>query len=249
MAQETPNHAHELALHVLKRGTEKGALPDKPALELAVAVLRQALSEGTLSYTQKALLEELVYFRTDVGDLLKTPSERRELSPEQTDILLGTLKTRFEVSENDELRKAMDFADVEKALRATPEKLYALHKLEGTGGEPQIVGIDGDEFVFEDRCTESPSGRRDLDFDQSLAQAEEFGADMQSPEAYKAMQENGEYDKETWSWLKTDPEYRERTGRALYGVRGGVVVDVFEHVAEYHSSDRGWRASLRVRKA
>jgi len=174
--------------------------------------------------------------------------EKRELSPEQADSLVSTLKSRFESSENKKLRKVVDFADVEKSLRAAPEQLYALLKLEETGGEPQIIGLDGDEFVFEDRCIESPSGRRDLNFDKSLVQAEEFGADMQSPDAYKAMQKTGKYDMKTGGWLKTDPEYRERTGRAVNGDRDGDDVRVYEDDAERRDPDVGWRASLRVKK-
>ena len=175
--------------------------------------------------------------------------EGRELSPEQADQLLGTLKTRFELPENERLRKAIDFADVEKSLRASPEKLYALHKLEETGGEPQVIGIDGDEFVFEDRCKESPSGRRNLDADQAAAQADEFGADMQSPDAYKAMQKTGEYDLNSGSWLKTSAAHREKTGDAMYGRRYEGGVGVGEYNAGRHFPFRGWRASLRVKKA
>ena len=229
MAQENPNQAHELAL----------------------SVLEQAQREGTLSEAHQARLAELTSAGTDVRsnvtDTLET-TEKRELSPEQADELLGTLRTRFETPESDKLRESVDFAVVEKALRAAPEKLYTLHKLEETGGEPQVIGLDGDEFVFEDRSKESPSGRRNLDFDQSLAQAEEFGADMQSPGAYKAMQETGEYDMETWSWLKTDPAYRDRTGFAVKGDRGVAGVGVGWHYARGHDLDGGWRAALRVKK-
>jgi len=185
--------------------------------------------------------------RENATDTLEA-KEKRELAPEQTDQLLTTLKTRFESSINKELRKTVDFADVEKSLRAAPEKLYALHKLEETGGEPQVIALDGDEFVFEDRCKQSPSGRRDLDFDQSLAQAREFGADMQSPDAYEAMQETGKFDIETWSWLETDPEYREETDHALGGGRDDDDVFVFEDNAEDRGPLSGWRASLRVKK-
>ena len=163
------------------------------SIDLALSVLEA--EQANLSPEQRSRLAELSQagedVRENVTDMLET-TEDRELSPEQADQLLNTLKTRFEAPENKKLRdfvlrKAIDFADVEKSLRASPENLYTLHKLEETGGELQVIRLDGDEFVFEDRCIESPFGRRNLNADQSKAQAEEFGSDMQSPEAYKAM--------------------------------------------------------------
>ena len=213
--------------------------------EQAISLLEEAKKRGTLSPDVENRLNKLV--RANVTDTLKTP-EKRELTPKQVDILVITLKSRFESSKNKKLRKTIDFADVEKSLRASPEKLYALQRLEETGGGPQVIGIDGDEFVFEDRCKESPSGRRHLDADQSAARADEFGADMQSTEAYKAMQETGVYDSNSGSWLKTDPEHRKSTGRALRGVRNVGSVYVHEVAAEYNSPGGGWRASLKVKK-
>jgi len=221
----------------------------KNSIEPALSVLES--EKANLSPEQHQRLAELAKagedVREDVTDTLEA-TEKRELSPEQADRLVGTLKSRFELPENKKLRKAIDFADVEKSLRASSEKLYALHKLEETGGEPQMIGLDGDEFVFEDRSKESPSGRRKLDADQSAAQAEEFGSDMQSPEAYKAMQKTGKYDLNSGSWLKTDPKCRKRTGRAVVGNRIEGGVDVYEIHAGYRGPYRGWRASLRVKK-
>ncbi|MBN2096096.1 DUF4256 domain-containing protein [Candidatus Peregrinibacteria bacterium] len=220
----------------------------KDSIELALSVLEA--EKANLTPEQRERLAELTEagedVRESVADTLET-KEKRELSPEQADQLLDTLKTRLELPENEKLREAVDFAVVEKSLRAAPEKMFGLFRMEETGGEPQIIGLDGDEFIFEDRSKESPSGRRNLDFDQSLKQAEEFGVDMQTPEAYKAMQKTGKFDMETWSWLKTDPEYKERTGRALRGRRVYGGVRVSEGFAEVHAPRFGWRASLRVK--
>jgi len=218
----------------------------KDSIELALSVMEA--EKANLSPEQLQRLAELTEAGEDVRESVTETleaKEKRELTAEQADQLLATLKTRFE-SSNKRLRKAVDFSVAEKSLRLAPEKLYALHKLEETGGEPQLIGIDGDEFIFEDRSAESPSGRRDLDFDQSLKQAEEFGVDMQSPEAYKAMQETGKYDLKSWSWLKTDPKYREDTGNALDGRRDDLGVYVCGIHAENRFPADGWRASLRV---
>jgi len=222
----------------------------KDSIELALSVLEA--EKANLSPEQLQRLAELTEagedVRSDVTDTLKA-AEKRELTPEQADRLVSTLKSRFELSKNNKLRKAIDFAGVEKSLRAAPEKLYALQKLEETGGEPQVIGIDGDEFVFEDRSAESPSGRRDLDADQAAAQADEFGVDMQSPDSYKSMQKTGKYDLKSWSWLKTDPEERKRTGHALFGGRHDDGVGVYEAAAVHSRPRKGWRAALRVKKA
>ncbi len=222
----------------------------KDSIEQALSVLE--VERDNLTSEQRERLAKLTEagedVRASVTDTLEA-EEKRELSLEQVGQLLATLKTRFELPENEELRKTVDFAVVEKSLRAAPEKLYALNKLEETGGEPQIIGVDGDEFVFEDRSKESPAHRRDLNFDQSLEQAKAFGADMQSPEAYKAMQETGKYDLKSWSWLKTDPEYQGRHGVAVGGDRYAGEVGVYERNAKDHGPRVGWRASLRVKKA
>jgi len=223
--------------------------------ELAISLLEEAKEKGTLDPAIKSRLAKLIgaEIRSKVEETLEAPvaaeEEKRELTPKQADRLVSTLKSRFELPDNEKLRKALDWTDVEKSLRAAPEKLYVLQKLEETGGEPQVIGIDGDEFVFEDRSAESPSGRRDLNANQAAAQAEEFGVGMQSPDAYKAMQKTGKYDLKSWSWLKTDLEKRKRTGGAFYGYRAVGGVRVSEDVANHSGPYRGWRASLRVKKA
>jgi len=221
--------------------------------EQALAVLKEAKEKGALNPSVEAELARLagVETRPKVEETLEAPVSaeevKRELTPEQTDKLLGALRSRFGDAD-EKLRKAIDFADVEKSLRAAPEKLYALQKLEETDGEPELIGIDGDEFIFEDRSAESPSGRRDLDADQAAAQAEAFGADMQSPDAYRAMQKAGKFDLNSGSWLKTDAETRE-AGYAMYGRRDVVGVYISGYSAEDRVPRGGWRASLRVRKA
>jgi hypothetical protein len=130
-----------------------------------------------------------------------------------------------------------------------PEKLYALQKLEETGGKPQLIGIDRDEFIFEDRSKESPSGRRNQNFDQAAEMAKKFGVDMMSREAYIAMQKTGKFDLNTWSWLATpaSTEVRE-SGNALRGNRYDDGTYVERNPACNLSPFIGWRASLRVKK-
>jgi hypothetical protein len=224
----------------------------KDAIELAISVLNA--EKANLSHKQRERLAELSEAGEDVRERVTNTlksKEKFELPPEQADKLIRTLRTRFELPENKKLREAVgDFASVDKSLRAQPEKLYTLNKLEETGGEPQLISIDGDEFVFEDRSAESPSGRRNLDFDQSLAQAREFGVDMQSPESYESMKKTGQFDKETWSWLKTDLSNRRSWASGQYAVIGHTHKSravVYRRNAIHKRADVGWRATLRVK--
>jgi hypothetical protein len=224
----------------------------KESIERALSALEA--EKANLLPEQRQRLAELSKegkdVRSDVAEVLEA-KEKRELTSKQADRLVNTLKFRFKLPGNNELREAIDFADVKKSLRAAPEKLYALYKLEETGGEPQVIGIDGDEFIFEDRSAESPLGRRNKNFDEADGQRKEFGPSVkfQSPDSYKDMQKTGKYDLNSGSWLETDPEYRERTGLALVGNRdeGGVLVG--KRGAERNAPDGGWRASIRVKKA
>jgi len=213
-----------------------------------IAELKRRISEyGDFRRQVLEALAEKV--RPDLKRTITSDSkdaQKRELSPEQTDVLLGILKLRFDKASK-KLRKIIDFADVEKALRANPEKLYALQKLEETGGEPQLVGIEKDEFIFEDRSLESPSGRRDQTYSLAVAWARDFKVEMQSPDAYKEMQKTGQFDLKSWSWLQTDNVTRD-TGRAFIGARRYFGVRIIEHEAGEHSRYGGWRGVLRVQK-
>ena len=238
-----------------ERKPDKSQSLAKRQIEQALFVLEARkvnLSEDQLKRLVK-LTETDKCVRSDVTDTLKPvveAAEKRELTPEQADRLISTLKSRFEEPYNEELRKAIDFADVEKSLRADPEAMFPLQKLEDTGGEPHVIGIDGDEFIFEDRSAESPPGRRNRDFDEADGQRKEFGPNVkfQSPDSYKAMQKTGNFDLNSWSWLETDAKTRE-AGGALRGNRGGGGVHVSVNLAGDRGPDGGWRASLRVKKA
>lgn len=231
------------------------AATKRPTGDEAIAILEKLQTSGEVS--EASIQAHLKTIRGDIhrdtharAEAAGRVREKRELNPEQITALIQTLKSRFN-SVDKKLNKplrSIKFADIEKSLRAAPEKLWSLQKLEETGGEPQVIGMEGDEFVFEDRCIESPWGRRDLNAAQAAAQAKEFGVDMQSEDDYKVMQRTGKFDLNTVSWLKTDPEYRERTGDALSGSRGGVGVNVGGNFAGNHNPFWGWRASLRVKK-
>jgi len=163
--------------------------------------------------------------------------------------LLSALEARFAKEPKHYKRpEGIDFTEVKKILWANPALMHSLAQLENTGGEPDIISVEPDAFIFGD-CSEESPNRRGLTYDEAAAQAKEFGVDMMSEAAYSKMQKTGRFDLHSGSWLKTDPEYRKRTGNAMGGRRGGGGVDVGEFRAEGHDPGGGWRGVLRVPKA
>src|SRR6202030_4825064 len=93
-------------------------------------------------------------------------SNKKGLSSELRKKLLGGLKARFEKNMN--RHKGLEWADVQAKLEANAEKLWSLHEMESTGGEPDVVGHDKKtgEYIFNDCSEESPKGRRSLCYDR-----------------------------------------------------------------------------------
>src|SRR5688500_1030263 len=84
------------------------------------------------------------------------PKVKKELSPPQREALLKTLQARFEKNMNRHQR--LEWAKVRASLEASAEKLWSLNEMEGTGGEPDVVGQDKNtgEYIFNDCSAERP---------------------------------------------------------------------------------------------
>ena len=91
--------------------------------------------------------------------------DSKNLSPEQQEELLKTLKIRFEKNMN--RHQGLEWEKIQTKLEASPEKLWSLNEMEQTEGEPDVVGYDSvsDEFIFFDCAAESPKGRRSVCYD------------------------------------------------------------------------------------
>ena len=89
-------------------------------------------------------------------------NNKKELSPEQRQELLSTLKTRFEKNTN--RHKGLEWIKVLAKLEANAEKLWSLNEMERTGGEPDVVGSDtkSGEYIFYDCSSETPKSRRSI---------------------------------------------------------------------------------------
>ncbi|WP_174615121.1 DUF4256 domain-containing protein [Virgibacillus ihumii] len=183
----------------------------------------------------------------------------KELSSEQREELLQTLKNRFEKNMN--RHEGVDWANVQAKLEANDEKLWSLHQMEETGGEPDVVGYDQekDEYIFYDCSAESPKGRRKVCYDRAALEARkkhkpetsaidmatEMGIGMLTEEQYRELQKLEAFDKKTSSWVKTPSDIRERGGALFCDFRFGHVF-VYHNGADSYYGGRGFRGSLRV---
>src|SRR6266404_3583542 len=186
-------------------------------------------------------------------------SNKKELSPEQREELLRALKARFE--KNMDRHKGLEWAKVQAKLEANTEKLWSLHEMERTGGEPDVVGHDKKtgEYIFYDCSAESPKGRRSVCYDrEALAARKEhkpkdsavdmataMGIELLTEEQYRELQKLGEFDTKTSSWVKTPAEIRKLEGALFCDCRYDKVF-VGHNGAQSYYSARAFRGSLRV---
>ncbi len=184
---------------------------------------------------------------------------RREARAERGEELLEVLKRRFEA--HPERHAGIAWDDVVARLDAHPEKLAPLERMEATGGEPDVTGRDEatGEVVFVDCSAQSPAGRRSLCFDRealagrkrnppagsAVGMAREIGIELLTEAAYRALQELGDFDTTTSSWVATPPGIR-RLGGALFCDRRYGEVFVYHNGADSYYAARGFRGSLRV---
>ena len=181
------------------------------------------------------------------------------LSKKQHEELLAALKARFE--KNKDRHKGLEWAQVQRKLEANPQKLWSLHEMEKTGGEPDVVGHDmkTGEYIFYDCSPESPKGRRSFCYDRAALQsrkefkpknnaldsASAMGIELLSEEQYRELQKLGEFDAKTSSWVNTPSAIR-KLGGALFCDRRFDTVFVYHNGAESYYAARGYRGWLRV---
>ena len=184
---------------------------------------------------------------------------KNELSSEQNEELLKALKTRFE--KNMKRHESIEWTKVHAKREANTAKLWSLHEMESTGGEPDVVGYDNktDEYIFNDCSAESPAGRRSLCYDHEALDgrkenkpknsvidlADAMGIELLSEEEYRELQKLGNFDIKTSSWVKTPAEIR-KLGGAIFCDRRYDKVFVYHNGAESYYAARGFRGSLKV---
>lgn len=189
----------------------------------------------------------------------KISNSKKSLSTEQQQELLKTLKTRFE--KNPKRHRDLKWAEVETKLKAATGKLWSLNEMERTGGEPDVVGFDKKtgEYIFVDCSPESPKDRRSLCYDRQawesrkehkpadnvIDTAAAMGIEVLSEEQYRELQQLGNFDTKTSSWIKTPAEIRKLGGAVFCDYRYGQVF-LYHNGAESYYAARGFRGSLKV---
>jgi hypothetical protein len=191
--------------------------------------------------------------------IMPDANSRNALSAEANQALLATLQARFE--QHMPRHPELAWADVQARLAATPDKLWSLHAMESTGGEPDVVGYDQATggYIFYDCAAESPNGRRNVCYDHAglmsrkenrpennaLDMAAAMGVALLTEAQYRELQTLGEFDMKTSSWLETPAAIR-KLGGALFGDRRYDHVFVYHNGAQSYYAARGFRGALRV---
>lgn len=186
-------------------------------------------------------------------------SNKKELSPKQRGLLLGTLKARFE--ENMNRHKGLVWSKIQAKLEGNNKKLWSLNEMETTGGEPDVIGYDKkmNEYIFCDCADESPKGRRSLCYDREARQSRKehkpkdnamdvataMGIEMVTEEQYRALQQLGEFDTKTSSRVQTPATIR-KLGGAIFCDRRYDTVFTYHNGAESYYAGRAFRGMLKV---
>ncbi len=186
-------------------------------------------------------------------------NSKKDLSPAQREELMNTLKKRFE--KNRHLHKELEWAKIEARLDASPEKFWSLNQMEETGGEPDVVLSDKKtgEYIFFDCSPESPKGRRSVCYDHkalesrkenkpknsAMGMAADMGIELLTEEQYRNLQQLGDFDTKTSTWIITPVDIR-KLGGALYCDRRYDTVFIYHNGADSYYAARGFRGSLRL---
>ncbi len=186
-------------------------------------------------------------------------SNKKKLSAAQSEELLRTLQARFEKNKN--RHKGIEWSKVQAKLQLDGSKLWSLHEMERTGGEPDVVAYDKKtgEYIFYDCAAESPAGRRSICYDRealnkrkehkpandAMTMAAEMGVELLSEEEYRELQKLGSFDLKTSSWVKTPAAIR-KLGGAIFCDRRYDTIFMYHNGADSYYGARGFRGSLRV---
>ena len=186
-------------------------------------------------------------------------TSNKGISPAQAEELLSTLQARFEKNMN--RHEGLEWAAVQDSLKASPDKLFSLHQMEATGGEPDVLSLDNNAgaYTFYDFAAESPAGRRSICYDRAglesrkenrpennaVDMADAMGIELLSEEQYRTLQQFGKFDTKTSSWIKAPADIRKLGGGLFAEFRYGKVF-VYHNGAQSYYAARGFRGILAV---
>jgi hypothetical protein len=186
-------------------------------------------------------------------------SKANELPAKEREGFLQTLKARFAAHMN--RHPKIEWTTIQARLESSSSKLWSLHEMEKTGGEPDVVslGKSSGEHTFVDCSAQSPKGRRSVCYDRAALEARKehkpkdsavdmaarWGTELLTEEEYRALQTLGQFDTTTSSWVETPAKIRE-LGGALFCDRRYDTVFVYHNGAESYYAARGFRCVLRI---
>jgi Protein of unknown function (DUF4256) len=186
-------------------------------------------------------------------------STKNKLSAIDQENFLNLLKERFE--KNKQRHPKIEWHSVYERLCAYPEKIWSLHQMETTGGEPDLISIDSNviPLYFFDCSAESPTGRRNTCYDleglesrkehrpanNALDMANTMGIELLNESTYRQLQQFGKFDTKTSSWISTPHAIRKLGGALFADYRYGQVF-IYHNGAQSYYAVRGFRGMLVV---
>jgi len=184
---------------------------------------------------------------------------KSNMSSTEKSVLMETLKSRFE--KNSHRHRGIDWSDVASKINNDSKKLTLLQLLQAIGGVFFVIPFDKKSTMLRvvGCWPVSTAGRRSLCYDKAgmlsrkehlpvstaMDMALEMDIELLTQEQYEWLQQLGNFDTKTSSWLKT-PEEMRKLGGALFGDRRFNRVFVYHNGAQSYYGGRGFRGALWV---
>jgi hypothetical protein len=181
------------------------------------------------------------------------------MNAQERDALLQILQARFD--KHPERHAGIAWADVARRLAGHPAGLRTLQAMEESGGEPDVIGREAASgaYRFCDCSAESPAGRRSACYDRealesrkenrpahnALDMAAAMGIEILGEAQYRELQQLGEFDLKTSSWVRTPAAIRELGGALFCDRRYGRVFTYHNGAQSYYAA-RGFRGLVCV---
>lgn len=179
---------------------------------------------------------------------------KKTLTKVEQEELLNTLKSRF--TTHTERHENIEWNDISSKL--DDKLLVTLYNMEVTEGEPDVIDFDG-ELSFVDCSKESPKGRRSVCYDRAALEsrkkhkpensavdlAREIGIDVLTEEDYRHLQNFGDFDLKSSSWVDTPSDIRD-LGGALFCDKRYNTVFLYHNGADSYYGARGFRGKLKI---
>lgn len=172
-------------------------------------------------------------------------------------MLIDKLKERFYAHK--ERHPLIEWEEVEKRINRE-DIIKALSWMEETGGEPDVIGYDENDYTYIIcDCSKETPDRRSVCYDekarlkrkknppQTSAQelADAYGVKILDEREYLYLQTLGGFDLKTSSWILTPDDIRSKGG-ALFGEKRYDHVFIYHNCVKSYYSERGFRVLIKI---